>query len=618
MLTELAAAIPAGRLEELLRTMEANGFSADDIGLADEAVALARATGDAASLARALSGAQRIHHGARQWSTAIELGIEAAGLHAEAGRRFEEWQAAYQIGLGFFEQWRMGDTLRWFEKAGALAEEMGDVVRHARCLNMTGIALGSLRNYEGADLAYERALALCDQVGADADRVLVLNNRAQTLLIRAQSEIDRVTASERAQELLAIVAPEFLADVQQKWPAYSDSILDTVGQCHVLLGDGQKAIGIFLDILNGSESRDSLRLQIICHIGIGEALLGLGRYQEAVETCVKFTEEQISLLPPGHLARFHRVLADGFANLGRHERALHHFSAHYNLYRRISNDYAEQYAGYVSVRLELEKSKAELAASQLLTEDLKAAKQLAENASRAKSEFLSNMSHELRTPLNAVIGFSELILRKTFGDIHDRYKEYVADIHSSGQHLLELINQLLDISKAEAGKLELSEGAVDLDSLIESSKMLVRERASAKGVVLEDSPASNIRIWADPLRIKQCLINLLSNAVEFSPSEGRVRVHATVDVSGLQVTVSDTGVGLAPEDVPKAFERFGQGGNGRAASGTGLGLPLTRQLIELHGGTAELTSVLGRGTRVTLRLPVERIVASRSQEADWN
>jgi signal transduction histidine kinase len=433
--------------------------------------------------------------------------------------------------------------------------------------------------------------------------------------MRAQNEIDREVASSRAQELLEIVAPEFLNEVREKWPADSDSILDTAGQCHVLLGNWQMAIDIFRTILGEVDSRGGLRREIACHIGIAEALLGLGNDQEAVDTCNRFGEEQTSELSPYQLARFHRVLAEGFKKLGRHGQALHHFSAHYDHYRLVSNDYAKQYASYVSVKLELEKSKAELAASRRLAEDLTAAKKLAEDASRAKSEFLSNMSHELRTPLNAVIGFSELILRKTFGEIHARYKEYVVDIHSSGQHLLELINQLLDISKAEAGKLELSEGVVDLDSLIEGAKMLVREKASAKGVMLEQSPSSNIRIWADPLRIKQCLINLLSNAVEFSPAGGRVAVRATVDAGGLQVTVSDTGVGLAPEDIPKAFERFGQGGNGRAASGTGLGLPLTRQLMELHGGTAELTSILGRGTNVMLRLPAERVLASRKREA---
>ena len=191
---------------------------------------------------------------------------------------------------------------------------------------------------------------------------------------------------------------------------------------------------------------------------------------------------------------------------------------------------------------------------------------------------------------------------------HGGISRSVGDIHRSGRHLLELINQLLDISKAEAGKIELHEEPVALDVVIKEAKTLVREKAHAKAVVLETFAGSGIHVRADALRLKQCLINLLSNAVEFTPAAGRVGVRVGIDRQGLWIKVTDTGAGIAAEDVPRAFERFGQGGRSRAATGTGLGLPLTRQLIELHGGTAELVSVLGHGTTVTLRLPAERVL----------
>ncbi|MFQ5783961.1 MAG: PAS domain-containing protein [Alphaproteobacteria bacterium] len=245
---------------------------------------------------------------------------------------------------------------------------------------------------------------------------------------------------------------------------------------------------------------------------------------------------------------------------------------------------------------------------------LRAAKEEADLANRAKSEFLANMSHELRTPLNAIIGFSEMIRDGVFGPLGSvKYKEYAVDINASGLHLLALINDILDLSKIEAGKFELAEAAVDVPSVVGSCVALIKERAESAGVRLESHvPAAPPALYADERKLKQILINLLSNAIKFTPPGGRIDVR--VDGSsqhGCSITIADTGIGIAPEDIPKVMEPFGQADTGldRKYEGTGLGLSLTRALVELHGGTFELESAVGRGTRAIVRFPAARIVA---------
>ncbi|HLI20341.1 MAG TPA: PAS-domain containing protein [Stellaceae bacterium] len=244
--------------------------------------------------------------------------------------------------------------------------------------------------------------------------------------------------------------------------------------------------------------------------------------------------------------------------------------------------------------------------------DLRRAKEEAELASRTKTEFLANMSHELRTPLNAVIGFAEIMHGEVFGPLGDgRYHDYAADIRDSGQHLLNLINDLLDVSKIEFGKVELTEEAVDVASIIDSCMRLMRDRADQAGLELTaHTPADTLYLHADARRLKQVLLNLMSNAVKFTPAGGKVTVRATVEPDGVKIAVSDTGIGIATHDLAKALQPFGQIDSRmtRKYQGTGLGLPLTKSLIELHGGTLKLESAVGRGTTATLWLPPSRIV----------
>jgi signal transduction histidine kinase len=227
-----------------------------------------------------------------------------------------------------------------------------------------------------------------------------------------------------------------------------------------------------------------------------------------------------------------------------------------------------------------------------------------QTASRHKSEFLANMSHELRTPLNAIIGFSEVLQDQFFGDLNDKQAEYVADIHSSGRHLLALINDILDLSKIEAGRMELQVGDFALSEVLHNSTALSRERANRLGVslALEVEPSIGV-ITADERMLKQVLFNLLTNALKFTARGGHVNVTARGNGDGVVVSVRDDGVGIAEADQARIFEEFQQVGTSNWQEGTGLGLALSRRLVELHGGLLRVESESGKGSTFTFNLP---------------
>ncbi len=235
------------------------------------------------------------------------------------------------------------------------------------------------------------------------------------------------------------------------------------------------------------------------------------------------------------------------------------------------------------------------------------ARDLAEDANRAKSSFLANMSHELRTPLNAILGFSEVMTHEMFGPVGSpRYLEYSRLIHESGAHLLELINGILDMSKIEAGKFELSEEIFDLRDVADACVRLVRPQAERANVALKIAIAQGAQaIFADKRAIKQVLVNLLSNGVKFTPRGGEVRIAASLDTRGVEIAVSDSGVGISAKDLARLGQPFEQveGEHVRSKEGTGLGLALVKALAAMHGGEATIESTLGVGTTVRVRLP---------------
>jgi signal transduction histidine kinase len=237
-----------------------------------------------------------------------------------------------------------------------------------------------------------------------------------------------------------------------------------------------------------------------------------------------------------------------------------------------------------------------------------------EAASRHKSEFLANMSHELRTPLNAIIGFSEVLVQNMFGELNAKQAEYLQDILESGRHLLSLINDILDLSKIEAGHMELEPADFDLPGAIDNALILVRERASRRGITLGSTIDARLGlIRGDERKVKQVLLNLLSNALKFTPEGGRIAVGAGLHDEVAEVSVADTGIGIAPEDQETVFKEFRQVGTAdKKAEGTGLGLALSRKFIELHGGKIWVHSEVGRGSTFTFTLPLRPWPASQS------
>ena len=269
-------------------------------------------------------------------------------------------------------------------------------------------------------------------------------------------------------------------------------------------------------------------------------------------------------------------------------------------------------------RNELEQAKSKLEQRVLeRTAELQVAKERAEYSTRAKSEFLANMSHELRTPLNAILGFSEMITLAALGPVHERYRQYGSDIHKSGQHLLSIINDVLDLSKLDGGKFGLNEEVVDLAETIDACVTLLEARANANEIkIIVEIGCTDALIRADRLRVKQIIINLLSNAIKFSHSGGHVVVSVERAEKGdMILKVSDSGIGMDADGVVCALETFGQVDNkyNRKFEGTGLGLPLVKRLTDAHGGLVDIKSELNAGTVVSIHFPATRVVESEPQ-----
>ena len=299
-------------------------------------------------------------------------------------------------------------------------------------------------------------------------------------------------------------------------------------------------------------------------------------------------------------------LAREISNRVAHEVALYHEGEKLRAAHDCLTDQHEallaKSAQLAEERINLQKTNAQLTVAQARSE----------MANKAKAAFLANMSHELRTPLNAIIGFAEVMCGRYFGELSDRYADYAADIHKSGNQLLGIVDQVLDTAKIEAGKLELSESEQSLVAIVEKAVRSVRPQAENKQIDLSVRlPSRPVSLIGDKARLSQIAVNLLSNAVKFTPENGRVAITAELDEkAGVCVTVSDTGIGMSAAEIECALETFRQVDNSfiKRFEGTGLGLPLARRFAELHGGSLSIESLPGEGTKVIVRLPAERVV----------
>jgi signal transduction histidine kinase len=345
-------------------------------------------------------------------------------------------------------------------------------------------------------------------------------------------------------------------------------------------------------------------------MGASEALLDIGRPAEALERCLALRGTEGTRLWPALLPRIESATAKALHALGRHKEAFEAFEGYHKRLMLNNTRVSFQYMKYVELVVQLEKSLAETQTYKKLAGELTLAKSAAEEASRAKTEFLSNMSHELRTPLHAILGFTEIIRGEILGPIQSKYREYIQDVHLSGVHLLNLIDQLLDLSQAESGTVRLSDEIVPVNVLLDDAATRLADIAVGKGTAFRWSLCSGAVVRGDRLRLARCFLNVLSNAIDLADPEGEVGLTTLFEGTELAVAIFASGAGLRPEEVPSAFERFGQGGSPRAVVAAGFGLPLAKRLIELHGGRAVLVSDAGVGTTVTLYFPSDRVVSN--------
>jgi signal transduction histidine kinase len=433
------------RLPALLEDIEIRGYSADTIGAAAEAVALAEKLGDRALRARALFYALHANLAAGNWRVAALQGEQASGLFGEIGDRMGSYKARYLAGDALWRGGQIADALICYEQAGALARDLGDIERQVRSLNMSACMLGELHDYGAATAAFDHALALCGDEHV-FDRILVTCNKAQNLVDRARNTAARAVGVEYAEAARALVSEEAAETVGRTWPYAGLAVRDTLAQSLTLLGEPDLAIVLFERNRHLAETEGDEACKVLAELGIAEAMLDLARPDEALRRCQALRGSEGVRLRQALEPRIERTVAAALAAIGRHAEACDALRRYHDRLRLDNNQVTLQYSRYLKLALQLEYSRSETETLRRQALALTLAKITAEEASRARSEFLSNMSHELRTPLNPIIGFTDLMRSEVFGAIGPEYHVCLQAIHDNGRHLLSLIDRLVDSS----------------------------------------------------------------------------------------------------------------------------------------------------------------------------
>ncbi len=638
---------PERQIAELLAACE-RAFEGDHelaLTLGEQALAIAQAAGKARLVAECRLAVARIQRVVCRYQEAL-ANLEAANKHflidddkLSQGVVLRTYAAIY-VEIGLFEE-----ALDMNRGALDIFERLDDAYYRAICFEDSGNIMRRRGLHYDAVAAFANGLVLLKQ--------LPENEATRSLHMHlAYGRIDALAdAGDDAGVMAEIGAALGLARLvgNRNIEAYCHSMaalaLARLGRADDSAAEAQHC----LEILRLAQSPYE---KVGCLLNCGRADLVLGHYARALSLTRDALEEATKSGIRDLTVNCHAELVRLYEKADDHRHALIHLKAQRELESTLLGRGAEVRLDRMRLQVDMDRARLEAldqARRELerdvaaRTRELRLAKEQAERASRSKSEFLANMSHELRTPLNAILGFSEVMTMGLFGALAAKYQEYAANINESGRGLLELIDEILDLSKVEAGRFELKLERLDPTALAEAALRLVRDRAERKGLKLELKAADDLpEIVADSKAMRMIVNNLLSNAVKFTPAGGAVTLSLRHGAEGahdaqgtedaqdgqgaqgaqgtdgeLTIAVADTGIGIRAEDLTRVLEPFGQVDNSytRAQAGTGLGLPLAKSMAEMHGGRLDIESTVGIGTTVTVTLPIKPKAAIRDNLA---